>query len=182
MRGCMPNWRRCPNRHPADCRRRRRRAVRLTPSGSPRPHDLRRRLRTRDGQRGHRGHGSRLSPVHRPPRRATRCGSLDLVGPCRVRSTASDDPGTTFADRAAAERGYLGWLGQTLVGARASRAAGHSGLQVGIPGHDRLHVRWCDRHRLGPRDDPGSNQPSLTRVSRRTSRHGGPTRPTVVTS
>ena len=34
-----------------------------------------------------------------------------------------DGLGTTFADRTATERAYLGWLGQTLVKARAGRAA-----------------------------------------------------------
>src|SRR5258705_9219385 len=44
-----------------------------------------------------------------------------------------DNAGTTFADRTSTERAYLGWLGQTLVRARAGRAAGHEGPQVGIP-------------------------------------------------
>ena len=89
------------------------------------------------------------------------------------------DPGTTFADRATTEHGYLGWLGQTLVGARASRAAGHAGLQVGIPGTTDYTFDGAIATVLGPRDDAGSKPPSPTRVSRRTSRRGGPTHPTV---
>ena len=69
------------------------------------------------------------------------------------REETPDDPGTTFADRAATESGYLGWLGQTLVGARASRAARGSQLQVGIPGSTRYTFDGAIATVLGPRDD-----------------------------
>ena len=64
-----------------------------------------------------------------------------------------DDSGTTFADRVATERGYLGWLGQTLVRARASRAAHGTQLQVGIPGTNRYTFEGAIATVLGPRDD-----------------------------
>ncbi|HEX6868070.1 MAG TPA: hypothetical protein VF119_04650 [Candidatus Limnocylindrales bacterium] len=65
----------------------------------------------------------------------------------------TDDPETTFADRATTEHGYLGWLGQTLVGARANRAAGRPGLQVGIPGTTDYTFDGAIGTVLGPRDD-----------------------------
>ena len=64
-----------------------------------------------------------------------------------------DGLGTTFADRVATERAYLGWLGQTLVKARASRVAGRPGLQVGIPGTTRYTFDGAIATVLGPRDD-----------------------------
>ena len=71
-----------------------------------------------------------------------------------------DDLGTTFADRTARERAYLGWLGQTLVGARAGRAARGTQLQVGIPGDTRYTFDGAIATVLGPRDD------ALARVGR----------------
>jgi hypothetical protein len=69
-------------------------------------------------------------------------------------SGALDEPtGTTFADRTATERAYLGWLGQTLVRARAGRAAGHKGLQVGILGNTSYAFDGAIATVLGPRDD-----------------------------
>jgi hypothetical protein len=64
-----------------------------------------------------------------------------------------DDPGTTFADRTTTERGYLGWLGQTLVHARAVRAANGTQFQVGIPGSTRYTFDGAIATPLGPRDD-----------------------------
>jgi hypothetical protein len=64
-----------------------------------------------------------------------------------------DNAGTTFTDRVATERAYLGWLGQTLMKARASRAAGRPGLQVGIPGTTRYTFDGAIATVLGPRDD-----------------------------
>ncbi len=64
-----------------------------------------------------------------------------------------DDPGTTFADRTVTERGYLGWLGQTLVAARAGRAARGAQFQVGIPGTTRYTYDGAIATALGPRDD-----------------------------
>jgi len=64
-----------------------------------------------------------------------------------------DHAGTTFADRTATERAYLGWLGQTLVRARAGRAAGRKGIQVGIPGNTTYSFDGAIATVLGPRDD-----------------------------
>jgi hypothetical protein len=64
-----------------------------------------------------------------------------------------DHTGTTFADRPTTERAYLGWLGQTLVRARASRAAGHPGRQIGIPGSTSFTFDGAIATVLGPRDD-----------------------------
>jgi len=64
-----------------------------------------------------------------------------------------DNAGTTFTDRVATERAYLGWLGQTLVKARASRVAGRPGLQIGIPGTTRYTFDGAIATSLGPRDD-----------------------------
>lgn len=63
------------------------------------------------------------------------------------------DAGTTFADRPATEAGYLAWLGQTLVDARAGRAARGAQLQVGIPGSTRYTFDGAIATVLGPRDD-----------------------------
>ena len=64
-----------------------------------------------------------------------------------------DDAGTTFADRVATERAYLGWLGQTLVKARAGRARTATQLQIGIPGTTRYTFDGAIATVLGPRDD-----------------------------
>ena len=64
-----------------------------------------------------------------------------------------DGLGTTFADRTATERAYLGWLGQTLVKARAGRAAHGTQLQIGIPGSTRYTFDGAIATVLGPRDD-----------------------------
>ncbi len=64
-----------------------------------------------------------------------------------------DGVGTTFADRSATERAYLGWLGQTLVKARAGRAAHGTQLQIGIPGSTRYTFEGAIATVLGPRDD-----------------------------
>ncbi len=64
-----------------------------------------------------------------------------------------DDTGTTFADRVATERAYLGWLGQTLVRARAGRTAHGTQLQIGIPGTTRYTFDGAIATVLGPRDD-----------------------------
>jgi hypothetical protein len=64
-----------------------------------------------------------------------------------------DGLGTTFADRTATERAYLGWLGQTLVKARAGRAAHGTQLQIGIPGSTRYTFEGAIATVLGPRDD-----------------------------
>ena len=64
-----------------------------------------------------------------------------------------DGLGTTFADRTSTERAYLGWLGQTLVKARAGRAAHGTQLQIGIPGSTRYTFEGAIATVLGPRDD-----------------------------
>jgi hypothetical protein len=64
-----------------------------------------------------------------------------------------DGLGTTFADRTATERAYLGWLGQTLMKARAGRSAHGTQLQIGIPGSTRYTFDGAIATVLGPRDD-----------------------------
>jgi hypothetical protein len=59
----------------------------------------------------------------------------------------------TFGDRAATERAYLGWLGKTLVGARAARANGGAPVHVGTPDGVRYTVDGAIATALGPRDD-----------------------------
>lgn len=75
----------------------------------------------------------------------------------RVHPDRPDEPDeaavATFADRAATERAYLGWLGRTLVGQRAARAAGGAGIQVGTPDGVRFTFDGAIATALGPRDD-----------------------------
>lgn len=59
----------------------------------------------------------------------------------------------TFAERAAVESAYLGWLGRALVGARASRSVGGDGIQLGLPGGVRYTFDGAIATVLGPRDD-----------------------------
>jgi hypothetical protein len=59
----------------------------------------------------------------------------------------------TFTDRVATERAYLGWLGRTLVGARATRAAGGAPIQIGAPDGVRFTFDGPIATALGPRDD-----------------------------
>jgi hypothetical protein len=66
---------------------------------------------------------------------------------------ADEWAGVTFADRAAAERAYLGWLGKTLVGARAARANGGAPVHIGTPDGVRYTVDGAIATALGPRDD-----------------------------
>ena len=66
---------------------------------------------------------------------------------------AVETAGTTFADRATAERAYLGWLGRTLLGARAVRASGGAGIQVGIAPDVQYTFDGAIATVLGPRDD-----------------------------
>jgi len=74
-------------------------------------------------------------------------GTLDRDGP------AMDTAAVVFAGRAATERAYLGWLGRTLVGVRASRSAGGPGIQLGIPAGVRYRYDSAIATVLGPRDD-----------------------------
>ena len=66
---------------------------------------------------------------------------------------ADETDGTTFASRAIAERGYLTWLGRSLVAARAGRSAGRPGVQIGIAGATRYAFDGAIATALGPRDD-----------------------------
>src|SRR4051794_13799787 len=61
--------------------------------------------------------------------------------------------GVTFADRATTERAYLGWLGKTLVGARAARANAADPVHIGTPDGVRYAVDAAIATALGPRDD-----------------------------
>ena len=70
------------------------------------------------------------------------------------RPDVPDDAATaTFADRTATERAYLGWLGRTLVEARAARMAGAAPIQVGAPDGVRFTFDGAIATALGPRDD-----------------------------
>jgi hypothetical protein len=75
----------------------------------------------------------------------------------RVHPDRPDEPdewaALTFADRATTERAYLGWLGRTLVSARASRANGGPPVQIGTPDGVRYTVDGAIATALGPRDD-----------------------------
>jgi hypothetical protein len=75
----------------------------------------------------------------------------------RVHPDRPDEPdewaAVTFSDRAATERAYLGWLGRTLVGARAARANGGAPVHVGTPDGVRYTVNGAIATALGPRDD-----------------------------
>jgi len=75
----------------------------------------------------------------------------------RVHPDRPDEPdeaaAVTFADRVATERSYLGWLGRTLVGARAIRAAGGAQVQIGTPEGVRFTFDGPIATALGPRDD-----------------------------
>ena len=70
------------------------------------------------------------------------------------RPDETDDGATaTFADRTATERAYLGWLGRTLVEARAARMAGAAPIQIGTPDGVRFTFDGAIATALGPRDD-----------------------------
>jgi hypothetical protein len=70
------------------------------------------------------------------------------------RPDVPDDAATaTFGDRTATERAYLGWLGRTLVEARAARMAGAAPIQVGAPDGVRFTFDGAIATALGPRDD-----------------------------
>ena len=75
----------------------------------------------------------------------------------RVHPDRPDEPdqwaAVTFSDRATTERAYLGWLGKTLVGARAARANGGAPVHVGTPDGVRYTVDGAIATALGPRDD-----------------------------
>jgi hypothetical protein len=59
---------------------------------------------------------------------------------------------TTFADRAVAERGYLAWLGRSLMAARARGSAMDRPIPLGLRDDVRYHVEGAILTALGPRD------------------------------
>ena len=61
--------------------------------------------------------------------------------------------GFLFADRAAVERGYLGWLGPALTQARAARQRDGATLQLGLPTGTTYSTAGAVLTPLGPRDD-----------------------------
>ena len=75
----------------------------------------------------------------------------------RVHPDRPDEPdewaAVTLGDRVTTERAYLGWLGRTLVGARAARANGGAPVHVGTPDGVRYTVDGAIATALGPRDD-----------------------------
>ncbi|HEY8636302.1 MAG TPA: hypothetical protein VIL81_03475 [Candidatus Limnocylindrales bacterium] len=68
------------------------------------------------------------------------------------RDPLTDATATTFADRPVAERGYLAWLGRSLMDARARRSALDRPIALGLPGDVRFHVEGAILTALGPRD------------------------------
>ena len=61
--------------------------------------------------------------------------------------------GFVFADRAAVERGYLGWLGPALAQARSARRRSDASVQLGLPPGTRFSTAGALLTALGPRDD-----------------------------
>jgi hypothetical protein len=57
------------------------------------------------------------------------------------------------ADRPAAERAYLAWLGTGLLGARDARARGADGIHLGTPPGVRFEFEGAVATSLGPRTD-----------------------------
>jgi len=68
------------------------------------------------------------------------------------RDPLTDATATTFADRPVAERGYLAWLGRSLMDARARRSAPDRPIALGLPGDVRFQVEGAILTALGPRD------------------------------
>ena len=69
-----------------------------------------------------------------------------------VRDPLSDATAMTFAERPAAERGYLTWLGRSLVEARARRPSVGAPIPLGLPTDTRYHLDGAIHTALGPRD------------------------------
>lgn len=63
------------------------------------------------------------------------------------------DGAMTFADRAAAERGYLAWLGPQLARARVAVRRGERGIHLGLPAGTRYTTDATVVTVLGPRDE-----------------------------
>jgi hypothetical protein len=68
------------------------------------------------------------------------------------RDPLADATAMTFAERPAAERGYLVWLGSLLVDARARRSSIGGPIPLGLPTDVRYHVDGPIQTVLGPRD------------------------------
>jgi hypothetical protein len=63
------------------------------------------------------------------------------------------DGATTFLDRPATERAYLGWLGPQLARARVGVRRGERGLHLGLPPGTRYTTEQALITVLGPRDE-----------------------------
>jgi hypothetical protein len=63
------------------------------------------------------------------------------------------DGATTFADRPAVERAYLGWLGPQLARVRAAVRRGSRGIHLGMPAGTRYTTDQALITVLGPRDE-----------------------------
>jgi hypothetical protein len=63
------------------------------------------------------------------------------------------DGATTFADRPAAERAYLAWLGPQLARARVAVRRGERGVHLGLPSGTRFTTDQALVTVLGPRDE-----------------------------
>ena len=64
----------------------------------------------------------------------------------------TDATATTFADRPVAERGYLAWLGRSLMNARARSPSVDRPIPLGLRDDVRYHVEGAILTALGPRD------------------------------
>ena len=139
---------------PAHDRGRRRRADGRAPSGRPELVMTANDTGRVGADRRDRGRRARLSPVHRPPRRAPWRGPVDHVGPRRGRPRAiPDDSGrrspTGPRPSAATSAGSARrWSRRVPAGRRAATQ-----LQVGIPGSTRYTFDGAIATVLGPRDD-----------------------------
>jgi hypothetical protein len=63
------------------------------------------------------------------------------------------DGATTFADRPAVERAYLGWLGPQLARARVAVRRGERGIHIGLPPGTRFTTDAALATVFGPRDE-----------------------------
>ena len=137
-----------PLDEPAGDRGRRRRADGRAPSGRSRAGDVRERIGARGADRRDRDPGTRLSPVHRAPRRATWRGPVDHVG--SRRAGPGSDPGRPRDDvrRPDRDRARLPRLARPDAGQGTRRPGGaRDPAPDRHPGEHPLHVRWRDRHR-----------------------------------